>query len=388
MVDLAPRAAWNRFAHWPRLPARAALAVLLVMLVLSAITPIVSREGVHTSLIAGGKVVLKDKHERDDDLKLYDRITDRLARGESYYQAVAIEHRAAHYPLRPGLSVRLPTLAWIEAQLPAPVDPAKGGKVEALIAAALLIAIMVAWWRRLGGEPGMRRLRPYAAAALFAGAQIGTIGYFFVLHELWAGALLALAMALHRPEQGKWKGALFAAAAALAIREHALPFVLLMVAFAAWHRRWREAAAWTALVLVFLAVMAWHLHIVAGLTRPDDPQGASWLTARGLSGWMSMIVLSSNLRFLPTFLAGPLMILMLFGWAGWRSSLGAFATLLFLGYGLAFMIAGRPDNWYWGMTVAPAMWVGLALVPMAAKGLWSAARGNSPLATAPALEQT
>ena len=111
------------------------------------------------------------------------------------------------------------------------------------------------------------------------------------------------------------------------------------------------------------------------------------MTLRGLSGWMSMIVLSSNLRFLPTYLAGPLLMLMVLGWAGWRSSLGAFATLLFLGYGLAFMIAGRPDNWYWGMTVAPAMWVGLALVPSAAKGLWGAAFGNTPLASSPRLEQ-
>lgn len=387
MVEPAQPPAWNRFAHWPRLPARLALAVLLALLILSAVTPIVSSEGLHTSLISDGKIVIKDKHERDDDLRLYDRITERLRHGENYYQAVAIEHRAAHYPLRPGLSVRLPTLALIEAQMPPPVDPAKGGTVEALIAAALVIAIMIAWWRRLGAEPGMLRLRPYAAVALFAGVQIGTIGYFFVLHELWAGALLALAMALHRPEQGKWKGALIAVAAALAIREHALPFALLMIAFAGWHRRWREAAAWTALVLVFFAVMAWHLHIVAGLTHPDDPQGASWMTLRGLSGWMSMIVLSSNLRFLPTYLAGPLLMLMVFGWAGLRSSLGAFATLLFLGYGLAFMIAGRPDNWYWGMTVAPAMWVGLALVPSAAKGLWGAAFGNTPLASSPRLEQ-
>ena len=387
MVESAQLPAWNRFAHWPRLPARLALAVLLALLILSAVTPIVSSEGLHTSLISDGKIVIKDKHERDDDLRLYDRITERLRHGENYYQAVAIEHRAAHYPLRPGLSVRLPTLALIEAQMPPPVDPAKGGTVEALIAAALVIAIMIAWWRRLGAEPGMIRLRPYAAVALFAGVQIGTIGYFFVLHELWAGALLVLAMALHRPEQGKWKGALIAVAAALAIREHALPFALLMIAFAGWHRRWREAAAWTALVLVFFAVMAWHLHIVAGLTHPDDPQGASWMTLRGLSGWMSMIVLSSNLRFLPTYLAGPLLMLMVFGWAGWRSSLGAFATLLFLGYGLAFMIAGRPDNWYWGMTVAPAMWVGLALVPSAAKGLWGAAFGNTPLASSPRLEQ-
>jgi hypothetical protein len=39
---------------------------------------------------------------------------------------------------------------------------------------------------------------------------------------------------------------------------------------------------------------------------------------------------------------------MILGWAGWRSEAGATATLLFLGYGLLFMIAGRDDNFYWG----------------------------------------
>ena len=38
-------------------------------------------------------------------------------------------------------------------------------------------------------------------------------------------------------------------------------------------------------------------------------------------------------------------------------------TLLFLGYGLAFMIAGRPDNFYWGAVIAPAMFIGLAYAP-------------------------
>ena len=52
----------------------------------------------------------------------------------------------------------------------------------------------------------------------------------------------------------------------------------------------------------------------------------------------------------------------------------AFGTLLFLGYGLAFMIAGRLDNFYWGMVISPTMFIGLAFVPMAIKGLGSAAK--------------
>ncbi|MFM5908940.1 MAG: hypothetical protein ACKOPO_15340, partial [Novosphingobium sp.] len=285
----------------------------------------------------------------------------------------AIEHRAANYPLNPGFAVRLPTLAMIEANLPPPAKPADGGRVEALVALALVAATLLVWWRRLGEEPGADRVRLWAIVFLFLGVHIGTIGYFFVLHELWAGSLLALAMGLYRPEKNRWIGAWLAAAAALSIREHALPFVLLMGAFAAYHRRWREMAAWALLVALFLAAMIAHLNAVAALVRPGDPLGPSWLTLRGLSGWLSMITLSSNLRLVPSWLAGPVMVLMLLGWAGWKRPIAAFATLLFLGYGLAFMIAGRADNWYWGMTIAPAMWLGLAFVPMAAKGLFNAA---------------
>src|SRR3546814_12079814 len=47
------------------------------------------------------------------DHALYARIAQRVAAGESYYTAAAAEHRSGHYPLRPFVTVRLPTLAHI-----------------------------------------------------------------------------------------------------------------------------------------------------------------------------------------------------------------------------------------------------------------------------------
>lgn len=362
---------FDRFASWHRVPARILLVLIAGLLLMAALTPLTSGEGVATppSLTATASASAPAR-TRDEDLKLYDDVIARLRHGENYYAVVAEEHRAHRYPLHPGFAVRLPTLALAEAALPAP----------ALIPLSVLLmgAVLYAWWRRLAGEPGARELRLIAMAALFFGVSIGTTRYFFVLHELWAGQLLALSFGLHRPGQragqgARWAGAWLAAAAALSIREHALPFVLLMAAFALWHRRWREGAAWTLLAALFLAAMAVHLHTVAALVQPGDPPSASWLTLRGLSGWLSPLVLSSNLRWLPTALSGPLVLLSLFGWAGWRTQAGAFGTLLYLGYGAAFAIAGRPDNYYWGMVVAPAMWIGLAFVPMAARGLVHAA---------------
>jgi len=179
--------------------------------------------------------------------------------------------------------------------------------------------------------------------------------------------------------QGKWLGAFAAAALALAIREHALPYVLLMAAMAAWRARLgqgsrAQAYAWGGLIAVFMVAMAWHLHLIAAQTLPSDVVGPSWLACRGLGGWLSNVVLSSNLRFLPHWLAGPAVILMMLGWAGWKSEAGLTASLLYLGYGVLFMVAGRNDNYYWGAMVAPAMFIGLAFVPMALSGLWRACR--------------
>ncbi len=368
----------DRFAGWARFPARLLLLAVALILIAAALVPI--KAGKQETEISGfsdvvaGKVSKAAERPRDDDLALYDRVIERIGRGENYYVVAAEEHRKAHYPLRPGVAVRLPTLAYLAVMLG---DTGRGAEVVVpglLIAAiALLVGTVAAWWRRLGDEGMDGRERRFAIAFLCLGASLGVNRYYFVLHELWAGMLLALAMGLHRPGK-KWLGAVLVAALALAIREHALPFVLLMAAMAFWRRDWKEGAAWSGLVLAFFAYLAWHLGQVAQHVLPSDVMGPAWLELRGLSGWLSNVVLSSNLRQLPHFIAGPLVVLMVLGWAGWKSPAGAFATLLYLGYGLAFMIAGRPDNFYWGAVIAPAMFIGLAFVPMAAGSLLRAAQ--------------
>ena len=371
-------AADDRFASWPALRARLLLLALVLILIASAMVPIVAGTQEKpvvgfVEAIAGGEASKEAARPRDDDLALYDRVIERIGKGENYYAVAAQEHRAGNYPVRPGVAVRLPTLAYVLVALG---DKGQGADVivpgEVAAAFLLMLAVVWAWWKRFGEEPGGERFRLIGTALVFMGASLGMNRYYFVLHELWAGMLLALAFALHRPGR-KWGAALAVAALALAIREHALPFVLLMAAMAFWRRDWKEGAAWSALAAVFLAGLAVHMHFVAQQVLPTDPEGPDWLLLRGLSGWLSNVVLSSNLRFLPHFVAGPLVVLMVFGWAGWKSDAGAFATLLFLGYGLAFMIAGRPDNFYWGAVIAPAMFIGLAFVPRAAGSLWKSA---------------
>jgi hypothetical protein len=303
---------------------------------------------------------------RDTDLALYDVIAERVGNGENYYRVAVEEQRARDFPVRPGLAVRLPTLAMLFAAL--------GTIGMAVLAGVLALLTLGAWWLRLGEEPGGDEHRTIALLLLVIGAGTGLKLDYLVLHEVWAGLLLALSFGLHRP--GRWGAAWLAAAAALAIREHALPFVLLMGAMSLYRRDWREFAAWGGLVLVFLIGLALHLAQINPLISDTDPASAAWIVWRGLGGLTGNLELSTSLHLLPGWLAAPMVVLPLLGWAGWKSDAGLFGLLLFGGYGLLFMIAGRDNNFYWALVVAPCWFMGLAFVPRTVRTLWNSARGH------------
>ena len=352
-----------RFAHWGRASARVLLAALAVTMVFACLAAPAPPPPQPTVTPASAPEREPGRPTRDADLRLYDRVVERVREGDNYYDAAIAEQRVRSFPVRPGFAVRTPTLARVQASL------GREGTIGASI--LLLAALAFAWWRRFGDEgarPGPRR---FGTALIVLGASYTLNPYYHVQHELWTGALIALALGLHRP--GRWVPAVMVAALALAIRELALPFVLLMGALALWRRDWKEAAAWATLVLAFAALMAWHFSIVAGYARPDDAAGPSWLALRGLSGWVSNVVQSSQLHWLPRWLGGPLVVLAVLGWAGWRTAAGVATTLLLLGYGAAFMIAGRADNFYWGLMITPVLFAGLAFLPMSLRGLWRAA---------------
>jgi hypothetical protein len=289
------------------------------------------------------------------DLILYETITGRVANGEDYYPVAADELRRGDYPLKPFVAFRLPTLAVAGAWI---------GRPGLLILQwCLFAAMLAAWWVRLDGqfEPRHRRLSAVMLAA--AGVAVAVTGRYLYLHEIWAGALIALSLALYRP--GRWGWSVAAGASALAIRELALPYVLLMAALALWRREWREFGAWAAVALLFGIAMLLHEAAVAEVVLPSDPASPGWAALGGWAGMLRTFHLAGPLRWLPEVAAAPIIILSLFGWASWRSRTGLAATLMFLGYGLAFMLFGRANNFYWGLIVTPAFLIGLAFVPAA-----------------------
>lgn len=376
-TDVLDTAGLNRFARWPVTAARAALLLLAAFVVAAMIVPVAKPgnrspwEGAPAGPVAQKQAAPGVRQEvYDEDIALYADASTRIAAGGDYYDFIVAEQRARNYPVNPAFTVRLPTLAWLNAW---------GGKAGAIVAAiVLMMAIIAAWWRRIGEEDGAGRTQRLGAAVIFVGASLGLNRHYFPLHELWAGGLMALAFGLHRMGdagvRGRWLGAVLAGALALVIRETALPFVLLMGAFALWRRNWREAAAWALVVAVFAALMAWHLGKVSpqilASDRPSDP----WLVMRGLTGWLANVVQSSNLRWLPHWLAGPAVIAMTFGWLGLKGRGGLFGFLLSAGYGVLFMLAGRWNNFYWGAMIAPAMFGGIVFAPRALVQLAEAAR--------------
>jgi hypothetical protein len=358
--------AWDRFGRWPPLPARMVLLAFALLLALAAWPHIASlgRSGEGASA-TGAASALATGPERDQDLELYQRIIERVAAGEPYHKVAVEEQRARNFPVRPGLAVRLPTLAFLSAWL---------GKWGIYGAAVLLgLGTLWAWWRRLGEEPGGDERRAVALLLLVIGAATAFKPQYLALHEVWAGMLLALSFALHRP--GHWVGSVLAAALALAIREHALPFVLLMGAIALWNRRWKELAAWSLVVAVFAAGLLVHLGMVAEYLTPQDRPSPPWLVFRGLEGFTSDVVLSTSLYLLPGVIAAPIALLPLLGWAGWRGPAGTFGTLLYGGYAVFLMLAGRENNFYWALMITPAYFIGLAFLPMALTSLWRSAKG-------------
>ena len=366
---------FDRYAHWPRPLARLALAVLAVLFALAAWAPGYAPPPPPPPQVtvadAAGKTVVKDD---DNDLRLYRVIAERVKRGDDYYVAATEEQRANNYPVAPGFTVRLPTLAYLTVWLGTP------GLIglEALLFGAMMLAMM----RRLEEEPGAETFRLMALALLMCGIASGLNYHYNVLHEIWAAQLIALSLALHRPQRGRWVASLIVAAMAIAVRELALPFVLLMGAQALWHRRWKELAGWAGLVAAFALAMAVHLHLADAQVRPGDPVSPSWLVMGGLNALVYKVSNSTFLSLLPVWLAGPMVVLCLFGWTAWKSPLGNVAALLVLGYGLAFMIAGRDNNFYWGVLITPVLFMGAAFVRLGLPSLWHAADFR-PLPSAP-----
>jgi hypothetical protein len=285
------------------------------------------------------------------DLGLYAYAAEAGAHPRTWHRDVVAEQRREGYELKPFLVVRPPALSFLLAALK--TDP-----LRRLALAALALGSLAAWWSRLGREGVSPLPRTFDLVALVSGALPAAAAAAPYLHEVWAGLLVSLSLALRRDD--RFGAAVAAGLAAALIRELAAPYLAVMAAIALVERRPREAAAWTFALCLFAAALAWHAHAVDALVLPEDRAGGGWLA---LSGWPFVLHAAqwnAALAVAPAWVAALLVPAALAGAATWDSPLGRRLAAVLAAYVLAFTALGRPENFYWGLMFAPLLPLGLA----------------------------
>lgn len=300
---------------------------------------------------------------RYSDMQLYHDVASRVAVGEDYYRAATGLQRAHNFPVRPFVTVREPTLALMAAGL--------GWKALQGFVVALLLAGAALWFRALDKAGAAASERIGAVLAILAGGAMASQQLLVAQHEMWAGFLLAIALVVRGT--GRWPWAVLAAGLALAIRELALPFVLLALVFALWERRRAEAIGWGALIGLFALGIALHARAVLAVTMAGDPASQGWNAMRGPFAALVDLVDASLLNRLPGPLAYPLALLALLGWAAVPLRQTRFALLWFAGYALMLALFARAQNFYWAIVLLPAWFIGFAFLPRALRDLAQAA---------------
>jgi hypothetical protein len=301
------------------------------------------------------------------DFDLYETIAKRVAKGESYWHAALDEQRHSRYPTKPFVAVRTPALAY--------------GYVVWGLLGWRVIALGL-WFVTVAGTIALlspRTIWPERLAAAIAVAFFGSVAFLDKVglsHEIVSGLFMSSALVVYR--RRRWWPSLILATCGLAVRELALPFVLLWAAFAASERRWREFAAVMAVLALFAAGMAFHAHEVMLERLPKDLDSEGWTGLQGLPFTLYGLMSVTPLGKVPWRLGAPLAILPMLGWAALGGRRGLFATLWFGGYFLATSLFARQVNFYWLSLVLPAYGAGLALVPRAVYDLVSAIRRRRP----------
>lgn len=360
-ITAPPRspAAWNRFHRIPRLWAALILALLIGLCVLGSIkhTGGSHVQGATSKAMKAGGLV--------GDHALYYEIARRVADGENYYHAAAAEQRENGYPTKPFLTMRWPTHAYLLAIF--------GEKLLTFLGLAIGVITIFLWRNRLAQDSNLPRYARFAAFIIIPNI-IMLLAYrqWIYLHETLCAILLGLALALYRPDR-QWP-AMVAMACAMAIREFAVPVAMIFGLFALWDRNWRAATGWLALGLVYLGLLALHIHAVSLVSLPTDIASPGWTSSSGWVGYTSFVHNLSIFRYLPGWVAAFVTPLALLGWASWKSRIGNIGFLIQLFFALLLAGVARANNFYWAIMVIPTLFIGLIFVPSALAQLWQSLR--------------
>ena len=346
----------TRFARVPRWAAWLALAAAIAVVLIASIQP-----------PSPQTAAARSRAENFSDIRLYQTIVRQVQGGADYYATAAAQQRAHHYPTWPPQVIREPTEAWLLARL-----GADGVRWAALIAlAALTLEVLRRALAHTDLSPRTRLWALVLGATGLASACTPSAAY---MHEVWAGILILLSLALRRAD--RWVLSIGAGVLACFFREIALPYLCVMAACALWERRYAETAGWSAAIALFGAVFALHLGLAGAQHRPGDLSSPGWLSLGGLSFLIATARNNALFVLAPTWVVAAGLAGSALGYVGCHDRWVGRCGLTLLAYMALFAVVGRPDNDYWGLLYAPLPALGLALAPAALRDLLARAMGT------------
>lgn len=301
------------------------------------------------------------------DRELYREITQKVEAGQDYYAAATATQRAHGYPVWPPWAVREPTEAWVLLLLRN--DLVRWGALLLLAAAAVVLM-------RDGAEQAPGPVWRHIAVTLLFGVGLAIVGVPTApyLHENWATVFIALSLACWRPD--RWSLSVAFGLVACLFREIALPYMLVMAGFAAVGGRWRELLGWALGLAVLAAVLAVHFSLAGRQHLPSDGFSPGWMR---FGGWPFAVLAARRnilLAVLPPPVASLVLLASLLGLVSARSAWTDRIAGTVIGFLALFMAVGRPDNYYWGMLIAPLLAMGLPFAPGALVDLGRATIGR------------
>jgi hypothetical protein len=350
--DSLTRGVKTRYAAIPPWAARALLGLVLVLVVLPLLP--------HRALYIPGERHWGAPQAKISDALLYKSIVADLERGEDYYSAAAKEHRFFRYPTSPPQVFRFPLLAWILSSL-----HFYSLQLGALL--ALYALVLTAFYREVKATGMPLAARLLCGAIIVSGLSVIGVANAPYWHEVWAAFLIAAGLMCYRRD--RWWISLLCALLACLIREIAFPFFLVMAGFALLERRSKECFAYLAAGAIWLAAYSLHWAHAVGAYQKGDIVSTGWLA---FGGWNFVIATAKwniVLHSLPDALIVFAISIGLIGLAGSRDARVQRAAIVVAVYLATFLIAGRPDNYYWGILYTPLLPVGFLLAPAAFRDL-------------------
>lgn len=288
---------------------------------------------------------------------LHDSIVAAIRHGGRYYETFRDLARTA--PDAPNARVLPPTLAAVSAAMPA-------WAMLMLIGAALAGAVAIGVQRLtalFAGAPG----QVMAALLLVAGTAAAALLWEQAPHAGWAALLTAYALLLRRAD--RWVTAAALGGAAGVIDPAALLVPALMALLALYDGGIREASGWLVALALDLVVLAVHLWTMAAVVPPTLDAAPVLAVPAGAAARL----LGAALPGVAPWLAAPLLLLSLLGWAALPRGLGPrAAALLVAALALDGRVAGLHSATLATVLVAP----GLALAPDAVADLLRRAPGR------------